>query len=49
MRIPQTHDPWIRWIILFAAIWIGVAVVRGITFALTAATGLPVEVLPHGR
>jgi hypothetical protein len=38
MRPPPTRDPWIRWIILFAAIWIGAAVVRGINFALTTAT-----------
>jgi hypothetical protein len=36
-RAPHKHDPWIRWVILFAAIWIGVAVVRGITIALTTA------------
>ena len=37
IRAPHMHDPWIRWVILFAVVWIGVAVVRGITIALTTA------------
>jgi hypothetical protein len=39
---PDPHPPqptWLRWVIIFAAIWIGVAVVRGITYALSTATG----------
>ncbi len=35
------NDTWLRWIIIFSAICIGAAVVRGITYALTTAVGYP--------
>jgi hypothetical protein len=44
-RTPRSNDRWIRWIILFAAVWIGVAVVRGITFALSGEPGSHGEVV----
>jgi hypothetical protein len=43
---PARHDhsdAWLRWIVIFAVICIGVAVVRGVTHALMHAAGLALD------
>ncbi|MCW3475708.1 hypothetical protein [Limobrevibacterium gyesilva] len=39
------NTPVLRWVVIVSAIWIGVAVVRGVTYALTTAAGSPAQLV----